>query len=198
MTETGSRSQNGIAILGWGSLLWDKCYPEFEQHHGPWELDGPLLNLEFSRVSSSRDNALTLVIDPHHGSACRVAYAMSERRNSQDAIADLCSREKTTSDNIGCYFADESAHRAKDARSLGTISQWAQTRLLDVVIWTDLGPSFEDVPNADFVCAAIRHIQQLPPTGKAKAAEYVWRSPTFVDTPLRRALQVAPWFPQPD
>lgn len=48
-----------IAILGWGSLLWDER-PEFDQHHGVWQFDGPHLNLEFSRKSSSRENALTL------------------------------------------------------------------------------------------------------------------------------------------
>jgi len=42
-----------IAILGRGSLLWDKK-PEFEKRHGSWYEDGPLLKLEFSRISDSR------------------------------------------------------------------------------------------------------------------------------------------------
>ena len=43
-----------IAILGWGSLLWDERL-EFDDHHAPWELDGPNLEIEFStaRVRSS-------------------------------------------------------------------------------------------------------------------------------------------------
>ena len=39
-----------------------------------------------------------------------------------------------------------------------------------------------------------RRVQALSPKTKAKVAEYVWRTPRFVDTPLRRALQQAPWF----
>jgi len=56
-----------IAILGWGSLLWDKNH-DFDNQHESWKFDGPLLPLEFSRISKSRDNALTLVIDELNGS----------------------------------------------------------------------------------------------------------------------------------
>ena len=50
-----------IAILGWGSLLWEGGQ-EFERWHDAWHNDGPSLKLEFSRVSESRLGALTLVI----------------------------------------------------------------------------------------------------------------------------------------
>jgi hypothetical protein len=49
-----------IAILGWGSLLWDKSKREFDDQHDGWRFDGPVLKIEFSRISSSHDNALTL------------------------------------------------------------------------------------------------------------------------------------------
>lgn len=52
-----------IAILAWGSLIWDDNWPEFDKQRGEWLKDGPILPLEFSRVSASRDKALTLVID---------------------------------------------------------------------------------------------------------------------------------------
>jgi hypothetical protein len=50
------------------------------------------------------------------------------------------------------------------------------------------------------VDAALRYIQRsLDLEGKSKAAEYVWRAPDFVTTPLRAALQMAPWFaPSPN
>jgi hypothetical protein len=50
-----------IAILGWGSLLWEGG-AEFDRWHDEWRLDGPVLRLELSRVSSRRLDALTLVI----------------------------------------------------------------------------------------------------------------------------------------
>lgn len=49
----------------------------------------------------------------------------------------------------------------------------------------------------DFLDAAVNHVQQLPPEGKAMAAEYVWRAPDFVVTPLRETLQAEPWFRKP-
>jgi hypothetical protein len=63
-----------------------------------------------------------------------------------------------------------------------------------VVLWTDLPGSFDDVPKHDFLNAAVNHVQRLPPEGKAMAAEYVWRAPNFVVTPLRESLQAEPWF----
>jgi len=39
-----------IAILGWGSLLWDQC-TEFDSQHDSWNYDGPELKIEFSRIS---------------------------------------------------------------------------------------------------------------------------------------------------
>ena len=61
-----------IAILGWGSLLWDN-QPEFDRWHESWQYDGPRLKLEFSRVSKSRLRALTLVIDEIYGTPAVVA-----------------------------------------------------------------------------------------------------------------------------
>ena len=81
-----------IAILGWGSLLWEER-PELDRRHDEWRCDGPSLKLEFSRVSSSRLNALTLVIDSTHGAKTRVAWCLSKRGDPDDAVDDLRCRE---------------------------------------------------------------------------------------------------------
>jgi hypothetical protein len=52
-----------IAILGWGSLLWDKR-PEFDEQHDEWQFDGPKLKIEFSRVSI-RDLLRAICADNH-------------------------------------------------------------------------------------------------------------------------------------
>jgi hypothetical protein len=67
-----SHSMAKIAILGWGSLLWDESDEGFNALHGQWRSDGPILKLEFSRKSMSRLNALTLIIDPVHGHDVRL------------------------------------------------------------------------------------------------------------------------------
>lgn len=183
-----------LAILGWGSLLWDD-HPEFNRHHGDWKCDGPEIELEFSRVSQRRRGALTLVIDEKNGCRCRVAYTLSNQRDPEDAICDLRSREGTTRANIGYFVADGSGHQASNSRSLEAISAWTKAKRLDVVVWTDLKSNFERVCGTPFsVNAAVAHIQALDTHAKSQAAEYVWRAPKFVDTKLRRALQAQPWF----
>ena len=86
-----------IAILGWGSLLWEGG-PEFDRWHAPWEYDGPVLKLEFSRVSEKRLKAMTLVIDAEHGVEIAVAWCVSKRTALADATRDLRVREGTISD----------------------------------------------------------------------------------------------------
>jgi len=185
-----------IAILGWGSLLWD-TRPEFDDHHGVWEQDGPSLRIELSRVSTTRGGALTLVIDPANGAPCRVAYARSTRRDPDDAICDLRSREGTSRANIGFLFVDGSRSQARDQTSFDAIKDWATARRFDVVVWTDLESNFAKQCGCAFsIENAVAHLQSLDAGAKARAAEYVWRAPAFVVTPLRTALQAEPWFGQ--
>jgi len=187
-----------IAILGWGSLLWDKR-KDFEDQISNWEPGGPSLRLEFSRVSESRGNALTLVVDSENGTPCEVSYTFSGRSVPEDAICDLRCREGTTLKNIGFYFADSSKKNARDASVFESIKRWADSKDINVVVWTDLISNFKEKSTFKVSFSlenAVKHIQSLPPEGKAKAAEYVYRAPEFVNTPLRRALQREPWFSQ--
>jgi hypothetical protein len=185
-----------IAIIGWGSLIWDKRFPAFDKHHGEWQTAGPKILLEFSRISESRAGALTLVIDPDHGTSCRVAYALSKRKTLDDAICDLRCREGTTVKNVGFVMADGSRHRGRDEATCKAVCEWSKENGLDAVVWTDLGSNFEEKRHKPFdVEAALQYVQTLSADGKAKAAEYVWRAPDFVRTPLRERLQSQPWFP---
>lgn len=187
-----------IAILSWGSLLWDK-HNEFDKQHMDWLFDGPSLKLEFSRVSQTRNDALTLVLDIQNGKPCQVAYAFSKRKNPDDAICDLRHREGTTLKNIGFYFVDGPREKSREQESLKSIRAWASEKKIDIVIWTDLQSNFQDKSKGQkpfSIEAALSHIQALDAEGKAKVAEYVWRAPEFIDTPLREVLQSQPWFPK--
>ncbi len=87
-----------IAILVWGSLLWEQG--DLKLATG-WVLGGLALPLEFSRVSSTRDGALTLVIDPDNGAEIPTRFAESSLHNLEEAIYSLARREGTSRENIG-------------------------------------------------------------------------------------------------
>jgi len=196
--ETGVRKTPRIAILAWGSLIWDDQWPSFDKQRGEWLDDGPVLPLEFSRVSSSRDKALTLVIDTVHGAPCTVKYAYSKRKNAADAIADLRDREGTIMDHMGFHFPAEPERKCVPPVP-ASISEWAKQRELDGVVWAGMPSNFAEknavrMGEPFSVEAAVRHLQAITPKGKAAAATYVWRAPDLVVTPLRTRLQTEPWF----
>ena len=131
-----------IAILGWGSLLWDKD-EFFDQWHDEWKKEGPNLPIEFSRISKSRNNALTLVIDLDKGEETPSFYTISKRRSPDDAFSDLRCREKTTNRNIGMINLLDNTSQSRSDHIANKIRDWAVANKFDVVIWTDLISNFE-------------------------------------------------------
>lgn len=186
-----------IAILCWGSLIWD-TQDKFDKHLHEWRAGGPNLMLEFSRVSETRNKALTLVLDIENGEPCTVSYALSKREDPHDAICDLRSREGTTLKNIGVYFKNDlQKTNSREDEILKIIQNWATKNKIEVVIWTDLKSNFKEKSKdkKDFsIKTALSHIQSLDADGMAKALEYVQNAPSFIDTPLLRVLKAQTWF----
>lgn len=186
------------AIIGWGSLLWDDR-PEYDQHHGPWYFDGPMLRLEYTRISISRKRALTLVLEEELGADCRVAYTVSKRESPAQAIQDLQIREKASEKEVGVYLPQDDPAGLSQASVPVTIKQWADQTDFDAVIWTGLPNNFRELSDeGDHFshASAIAHVQSLCAEGKWKSAEYIFRSPEFIRTPLRTELESLDWFAQ--
>src|SRR4029077_4059106 len=134
---------------------------------------------------------LTLVIDSNHGSPVTVAWCLSTRGVLEDAICDLRCREETVAKHIGHIKID----KQRVARAEDPIFIWAKQKKLDAVVWTALKSNFRKEAGATFsVDAVIAYVKKLGPSAKVKAAEYVWRAPEFVRTPVRSALKAEPWF----
>lgn len=176
-----------IALLGWGSLLWEGGNT-FDGWHERWQCDGPSLKIEFSRISCSRGGALTLVIDPDNGVPLEVAWCVSRRQTIGKAIEDLRKREQTPVQNIG-RFAVTGEIGCRDMESRDSISAWATERELDGVVWTDLRSNFAKEMGEPFsIDAAKRYLKSLEGESRTKAVEYFQRAPSFVQTPLRNAF----------
>jgi hypothetical protein len=181
-----------IAILGWGSLIWDQRDLPIS---GDWQRGGPVLPIEFSRISRSGERAgcLTLVIDEPHGANVPTRFALSPRTNLDDAIADLRTREGTSSDRIGYVNlvrnTEREYARQQHPHACDTIKAWAQAQGLDAMVWTALPSNFAEVAQRPFsVEAAIQHLKALAEPAKSRALEYLRRAPEEVVTPLRKAF----------
>lgn len=85
-----------IAIIGWGSLVWD---PGDLPREGTWQEGGPRLPIEFSRIS--RDARLSIVIDKLNGNVVPTMHVLSPRWLLDDARDDLRKRAKTSDERIG-------------------------------------------------------------------------------------------------
>lgn len=177
-----------IAILGWGSLLWD-LRPDFDQWHGAWQHDGPVLKIEFCRISMTRAGALTLVLDSRHGTDIQVNYCLTARTSLSLAIDDLRNREGTTIANIG-YMRLSGEGKSRDSRTRGVVAAWAKAKDFDAVVWTDLRSNFPEKTGKPFsVDTAMIYLQGLSEEGRRAASAYINHAPDFVDTPLRRLYQ---------
>ena len=191
-----------IAILAWGSLLWE---PGTLTVLTAWGPEGPSLPLEFSRISSSRAGALTLVIDPVHGEVIPTYFAVSAQQELEAVIEDLRKRECPNGECIG--YVDRRSSRSRSSifsTAPDIIGHWAEQHHLDAAVWTDLPSNFANGVKAQFsdiddptmpftVDNAQYYLHRLKPEGTIEARRYLKNAPSNVQTALRTRMQSDPW-----
>ncbi len=178
-----------IAILAWGSLVWN---PGNLKINGSWSNQGPILNIEFSRVS--KDGRLTLVIDPDNGVEVRTYFAQSARSDLGDAIADLRDREGTIRKRIGFACVRNGTNSKTEFSAhidvLNVIENWCELQNFDAAVWTALPPQFEEQTGNKFnVDNAISYLKCLPLSARNNALEYIRKAPNEIGTPLRQRVE---------
>ncbi len=182
-----------IAILGWGSLLWDldDLAPKVA---GPWALRaGPRLPMEFSRISAKRRMGLTLALDPEMGVPCATHAIRSCRRGLAEARADLAARERAPIERIG--WAGSGGFESRLPQVAEAIAAWCETSGWAGAVWTDLEPNFATHAGTGFsVAAATAWLRGLTGESFDEAHRYIRNAPPTARTPLRRALVRDPWW----
>lgn len=174
-----------IAVLGWGSLIWN---PDTLDCAGRWERGGPTLKLEFSRISGG--NRLTLVVDPDHGRDCETYYVLSGRRTIAEAIENLRTREDMPfTRRIGVARAF-GAVKAVDEATGRTMRTWTREKGFDATIWTDLEPNFPKFGLAYSAPEAERWLKSLEPAQRAEAHRYIANAPPTVRTDFTDLLDL--------
>lgn len=205
-----------IAVIGWGSLLWDpdglETWAVRSADGTPrWRMDaGPALPLEFSRVSRKRPGALTLVVDgrgalcsthvAEHAAACAAADLASALAMAR---ADLARRERAPLERIAAVGAPQNAGAcgraatslfdmdadAHGAAAAEIVSDWLTRSEWDGAVWTALPSNFEaEIGQAFSIEAAIAYLAGLDDAARREAVAYLENAPASAQTPLRRAL----------
>ncbi len=174
-----------IAVLGWGSLIWD---PRELKISGGWHPDGPFLPVELARVS--QDERLTLVLYPG-AEPVQVLWALSACSSLEEAEENLADREGTSRRRTGYLSLFNGLYRCDAApEALESIRSWADSRGFDAVIWTDLPSNFATktkMPlNPD---NAIIYLRALKKDSYERAKEYMTKAPEQVSTPVRRHVE---------
>lgn len=182
-----------IAIIGWGSLIWDL---EILTPHvaGHWHMEaGPQLPMEFSRVSPKRKLGLAVCLDPVAGVPCKTHVIRSKRRNIHEAIQDLQARERAPDGLIGAYHANFQHGRMPEV--VTRVQAWCKAKGWDGAVWTDLEPNFEARTARVFTVAeAIRYLKTLRGESLEEAYNYIQNAPAQTATPLRAALAKDAWW----
>jgi len=174
-----------IAVLGWGSLI---CDPRELQITGQWHTDGPLLPIEFARISDQ--GKLTLVLYPG-ANPVRTFWALSAHEGLNQAKANLREREGTNMERIGYVSIPDNQSKCQAVPEVcDAIRQWAEEKGLDAVIWTDLQTNFNNKTGMELSEEnVITYLRGL--TGKMlkQAEEYVRRAPAQVTTRIRSRIE---------
>ncbi len=184
-----------IAVIGWGSLLWD--LDDLTPHvTGNWSVaEGPRLPFEFVRVSPKRKQALVVVIDEGHGVACATSHIASARDGLMPAVEDLARRERTTAEHIGYVDRDGARAQSRHAFALKTVQTWLRDSYYDAAVWTDLAGNYQDILGEPFsIGGAIGYLRTLTGDSLIEARRYIESAPANVETPLRAALRHEGWW----
>lgn len=182
-----------IAILGWGSLIWDPRSLKFEANTG-WLADGPKLPIEFARIS--KDGRLTLVIKVG-ASEVQTLYAISSYLKLDEAILDLAIREGCGKDKIGVYVKESDLFKPTDFALKANIITWINNSDFDAVIWTNLKTNFKDKYGFGFSEElALNYMKYLTTDKIDNAEEYIRKAPISINTSLRKKIEKElNWYP---
>lgn len=181
-----------VAIVGWGSLIWDpdNLAPRLA---GAWRMGaGPRLPLEFSRVSAKRLGALAVCIDEAAGVPCATHAVLSAREDADAARADLARRERAPLARIGLFCARTGRAEGPAAQAAAA---WAEENGLAGAVWTGLESNFLEETGAPFTLErAEAHLRALTGDSRREAVRYIENAPRWTDTPLRRRLAGRDWW----
>jgi hypothetical protein len=176
-----------IAFLGWDSSITDTSrITSFVDQNEQWQENGPSIPLEFSRKCRKKGNSLTVVVDPEHGTECRVFWCFSKRKSVEDAVKDLRIHDGTTRRNI----VSLSCSQTQSSKLEDGIKKWAQEKNIEHVLWLGHSCNFPDFS----IEAGAKHLERLPAASRKRAVRYISTTNSSVRTGLRTFVERCDWY----
>lgn len=172
-----------IAILGWGSLIWN---PENLAYNveSKWSSEGPFLPIEYSRISN--DGRLTLVISDE-ANEVKTLFAISTFETLDQAILNLAIREGSNISTIGFYLKNSNQISPNNFKHRINIENWLeQNDSVDAVIWTNLPENWKSKTNFR---DRVEYLSSLDENTSITAEEYVRKTPKGIITELRSEIE---------
>ena len=178
-----------IACIAWGSLIWKTGFLPLASQ---WHADGPLLPLEFARISDVNRELALVLCEGAPLKPTRWAYLNAE--DVKTAREMLRQREKITPQHpewIGSVPTLDAM--PLDAR----ISQWLQKRELDACVWSALPPKSTGQNGRQLTAEeAVAYLDGLTGDVRAHAQDYLQRIPADIATPYRQLIEARlGWLP---
>ncbi len=174
-----------IAVIAWGSLIWN---PGNLQITGPWRNNGPLLPVEFARIS--RDGRVTLVIF-EGAQPQRTYWARSSFDNIQACRNNLAKREGTCPDYIHGLDVNGQLYGKPSPIAVKAVKTWleAHTHELDAAVWTGLPSNWEEKRGRPFSPEdVVQYLRDLDNERRQRAREYFQKAPQQIQTAVRQRI----------
>lgn len=171
-----------IAILGWGSLIWDPLNLAYNIETN-WSTEGPYLPIEYSRISI--DGRLTLVISDKV-KEIKTFFAISTYETLDQAILNLAIREGSNISTIGFFMKKNSQIFPSNFKHKNNIKIWSeQNDTFDAVIWTNLSENWVTKTKCK---NRIDYLLSLDKETAKKAENYIRKTPKQINTELRSKI----------
>jgi len=170
-----------IGCLSWGSLVWN---PGDLPVRGGWQLDGPLLPIEFARLSQHERITLVILNDPEYA-ASRSLWTLLDVNSLPEAVTRLRQREGCPANKIGQWTrGQDEPEETIDKR----IHRWAQRLDIDALVWTKLGPKWDGEDRMPSDEEVQNRLEEWGEPQGTYARLYFQMAPRQIDTPYRRTI----------
>ena len=166
-----------IAVICWGSMLWDKGSLKTS---GDWKTDGPELPLEFCRISSpgKSKERLSLVLS-EIGTKCVTYWDLFALPDLKSARNNLRDREGAVTDDIETFTRNQNPL----SRAAIQMDAWLKEHPeVDAVVWSGVRSNWHELRSNEFSVDDLIYYLESKKSSIARIKEQFDRTPEQMQT----------------